>query len=70
VFIGLLSDSKAVSVWTQNLTVACLTLALVHILVWLKEPTRRTYLLFFIGTSSVAVISLEISFFTSEEYSL
>ena len=36
---------------------ACVTLALVHIFVWLKEPVRRTHLLFFIAALSVAAIT-------------
>jgi PAS domain S-box-containing protein len=37
--------------------VACVTLALVHIFVWLKEPVRRTHLLFCIAALSVAAIT-------------
>jgi PAS domain S-box-containing protein len=37
--------------------VACVTLALVHIFVWLKEPSRRTHLLFSIAALSVAAIT-------------
>ncbi|HEX7331067.1 MAG TPA: sigma 54-interacting transcriptional regulator [Pyrinomonadaceae bacterium] len=37
--------------------VACVTLAFVHIFVWLREPIRRTHLLFFIAALSVAAIT-------------
>ena len=37
--------------------VACVTLGLVHIFVWLKEPVRRTHLLFFVAALSVAAIT-------------
>ena len=37
--------------------VACVTLGLVHVFVWLKEPVRRTHLLFFIAALSVAAIT-------------
>lgn len=36
---------------------ACVTLAFVHIFVWLREPIRRAHLLFFLAALSVAAIT-------------